>query len=129
MAIEKQTYRNGPFKEFIAEGTRVGNVVYLSGQVAVDSEGKTPIGLPDQVSVVYANIKHVLAQFDAHMGNIVDETVYVTDVAEMMSQANVIYGIRETAYGCLPEVSQTVVQVGALVMPELKIEIKVVAHL
>lgn len=129
MAIEKQTYRNGPFKDFIAEGTRVGNVVYLSGQVAVDAEGNTPDSLPEQVKVVYANIEHVLSQFGAEMGNIVDETVFVTDMAQMMGQASEIYAIREQAYGSLPEVSQTLVQVSALVMPELKIEIKAVAHL
>lgn len=63
-----KTYRSGPFKDFIAQGTRVGNV-------------------------------------------------------------ESVYGERESAYGGMPEVSQTVVQVAGLVQPELKIEIKCIAHL
>jgi enamine deaminase RidA (YjgF/YER057c/UK114 family) len=35
----------------------------------------------------------------------------------------------ESAYGCMPEVSQTVVQVTGLVQPERKIEIKCITYL
>jgi enamine deaminase RidA (YjgF/YER057c/UK114 family) len=38
-----------------------------------------------------------------------------------------IYGARAAAYSGTPDVSQTVVQVGALLQSELKIEIKCIA--
>jgi len=46
-----------------------------------------------------------------------------------MENVDAVYEERESAYGSMPEVSQTVVQVVALVQPELKIEIKCIAHL
>jgi enamine deaminase RidA (YjgF/YER057c/UK114 family) len=63
------------------------------------------------------------------MSNIVDETFFVTNMKELFDNLEDVYGERETAYVGKPEVSQTVVQVVALVQPELKIEIKCVARL
>ena len=129
MTIEKKTYRNGPFQDYFAEGTQVGNVLYLSGQVGIDRDGNTPTSIIDQTKVAYTNMQDTLAQFGADMSNIVDETFFVTDMDELMGNIEDVYGAREAAYGGNPEVSQTVVQVVALVEPELKIEIKCVAHL
>lgn len=33
MKINKKTYRSGPFKDFIAQGTQVGNILYMAGRV------------------------------------------------------------------------------------------------
>ncbi len=129
MAITKQSYRSGPYKDLIANGVKVGNVLYLSGQVGMDPGGKTGECIVEQTKFAYANIKHVLAEFGATMDNIVDETVFVTDIPEVMGKIEEVYGERAKAYGGMPEVCQTLVQVSALVMPALKIEIKCVAHL
>ncbi|PLW67641.1 Rid family hydrolase [Pseudohalioglobus lutimaris] len=129
MSIEKKLYRSGPFADFFAQGTQVGNVLYLAGQVGVDATGKTPDSLSEQVDAAYANLKRVLAEFGASMDNIVDETFFVTDMSALLGNVEEIYAAREKAYGGKPEVCQTVVQVVALVQPELKIEIKCIAHL
>ncbi len=129
MTIEKKTYRSGPFHEFFAQGTQVGNVLYLSGQVGIDQDGNTPTSIADQTKVAYTNMQDVLSQFGADMSNIVDETFFVTDMDELFGNIEDVYGAREAAYGGTPEVCQTVVQVAALVQPELKIEIKCIAHL
>ncbi|MCB1701747.1 MAG: RidA family protein [Halioglobus sp.] len=129
MTIDKKTYRSGPYKDFIAQGTQVGNVLYLSGQVGVDRDGSTPTGIAEQTKIAYKNMQDVLSKFGADMGNIVDETFFVTDMGELFGNLEGVYGARKAAYGGKPEVSQTVVQVVALVQPELKIEIKCVAHL
>lgn len=63
------------------------------------------------------------------MSNVADETFFVTDMDALMESVEEVYGTREEAYGGKPEVSQTVLQVVALVQPELKIEIKCIAHL
>ena len=129
MSIKKKSFRSGPFADFIAQGVQVGNVLYLAGQVGIDSAGNTPDDLEEQVVVAYKNLKGVLAEFGADMSNVVDETFFVTDMDALMSNVEAVYGAREEAYGCKPEVSQTVLQVGALVQSELKIEIKCIAHL
>jgi enamine deaminase RidA (YjgF/YER057c/UK114 family) len=129
MAIEKKTFRNGPFKDFIAQGTQVGNVLYMAGQVGISDSGSVSTNIAEQTAIAYSNMKHVLSQFGADMSNIVDETFFVTDMRELMDNVEAVYGERESAYGGMPEVSQTVVQVVALVQPELKIEIKCIAHL
>ena len=46
-----------------------------------------------------------------------------------MAQVEALFTERHMIYGKAPEVSQTLVQVGALVDPSLKIEIKCVAVL
>ena len=40
MTIDKKTFRSGPFKDFMAQGTLVGNDLYLSGQVGTDASGR-----------------------------------------------------------------------------------------
>lgn len=129
MKINKKTYRSGPFKDFIAQGTQVGNILYMAGQVGIDNSRAVPQSIVEQTAIAYLNMKDVLSQFGADMGNIVDETFFVTNMDELMENVEAVYGERESAYGCMPEVSQTVVQVSGLVQPELKIEIKCIAHL
>ncbi len=129
MSIEKKTYRSGPYQEYFAQGTQVGNVLYLSGQIGIDQDGKTPTRIADQTRVAYMNLQGILSQFGADMSNIVDETYFVTDMDELFGNIEDVYGAREVAYGGNPEVCQTLVQVVALAQPELKIEIKCIAHL
>lgn len=129
MSIEKQTFRSGPYKDIFAQGVKVGNIVYLAGQVGVDESGKPGADITEQTRLAYVNIRRVLAKFGATMGNIVDETMFVIDIAEVMSNADSVFAARADAYGEVPEVSQTLVQVSALVMPKLKLEIKCIAHL
>lgn len=128
MKINKKTYRSGPFKDFIAQGTQSGNILYMAGQVGIDGNGDVPQEIAEQTAIAYTNMKDVLSQFGADMSNIVDETFFVTNMDELMGNVEAVYGERESAYG-MPEVSQTVVQVVGLVQPELKIEIKCIAHL
>lgn len=129
MSIDKQLYRSGPFKTIFAQGVRVGNVLYLAGQVGVDKAGKAGADITEQTRLAYANISRVLGEFDATLANVVDETMFVTDINEVMSNSDSVFSVREQAYGEQPAVSQTLIGVSALVMPELKLEIKCVAHL
>ena len=123
----------GPFKDFIADGVRAGDTIHLSGAVSIDEKGKTLHAgdIVKQAQQAYRNIAAVLEQFGAKMDNIVDETVFVTDMASVMgSEAKrmAFFGARAEAYGGNPEVCQSLIGVAELVSPELLIEIKVVAH-
>ena len=129
MSIEKQTFRTGPYKDIFAQGVKVGNILYLAGQVGVDHAGNPGADITEQTKLAYANISRVLSEFGATMANIVDETMFVTDMGEAMSNADSVFSARLEAYGEIPEVSQTLIGVSALVLPQLKLEIKCIAHL
>jgi len=131
MAKEKEVARFGPFAQAIANGVKKGDALYLSGQVSIDSKGQV-VGAGDlaaQVRQAYLNVEEVLGKFGATMDDIVDETWFVTDISSVMGDIEGIFGVRQEAYGGEPQVTQTLIQIGALVMPELLIEIKCIAHL
>jgi 2-iminobutanoate/2-iminopropanoate deaminase len=98
--------------------------------VSLDEKGKIvgPNDVAAQVRQAYANVAEVLAKFGATMDDVVDETLFVTDIAAVMGNAEEVFRVRAEAYGGEPQVSQTLVQVAALVMPELMVEIKCVAY-
>ena len=129
MALSKKVFRSGPYADLIAQGVQVGNTLYLSGQVGMDEAGNIPTSMAEQTVLAYANIRTVLAEFGAGFDNIVDETFLVTSVEETHDQLEAIFGARAEAYGGMPEVTQTLIGVAALLLPELKLEIKCIAHL
>ncbi len=129
MGAEKTVVREGPFAEFIPDGVRVGNLITLSGQVSLDEheEVVAPGDLVGQARQAYANVARTLDKLGAGMGDIVDEIFFVTDVGAAMENIEALWAVRAEAYGGDPQVSQTTLQVSGLVMPELMIEIKVIA--
>ena len=131
MAMTKQVVRIGPFKDFIASGVRVGDTLTLSGQVSLDNDGAV-VGAGDfaaQLEQVYANIQEVLGEFGASVDNIVDEMWLVTDIQEVMGGFERLLPIRQKVFGASYDVTQTMVEVSALAMPELMLEIKCIARL
>ena len=127
--MEKKLLREGPYAEFFSQGVQVGNVLTMAGQIAVDDCGNTPDDLKSQMIVCYENILKILDHFGGTLENVVDETWFVTDIDECMENVSEIFAEREKIYGCKPEVSQTLIGVNALVQPNLKIEIKCIAHI
>jgi len=66
------------------------------------------------------------------LGNLVKETIFVTDVQSFTGSEEAIEQfakIRAEVFGGYPEVAQSLVQVSDLVMPGLMIEIEAVARL
>ena len=127
--MEKKLLREGPYADFFSQGVQVGNVLTMAGQIAVDDNGNTPDDLKSQMIVCYENILKILDHFGGTLENVVDETWFVTDIDECMENVSEIFAEREKIYGCKPEVSQTLIGVNALVQPNLKIEIKCMAHI
>ena len=127
--MERKVFRSGPYAELIAQAVQVGDVIYLSGQVGVDEQGDAPDSLVAQTTLAYEHVKAVLAEFGVTLHNVVEETVFVTDMAQTMAQVQEVFAARAAAYGGRPDVTQTLVAVSALVDPAFKIEIKCTAHL
>ena len=131
MAISKETKSLGmPWeKEYgYAQAVKVGETIYLSGQVSHDEEGNI-VGLRDmetQMRQAYANIQKVLSQYGATIDNIVDEVLFVTDMDSAFAAA---VKCRREVFSTTPVVASTIVQIQSLAFPELMIEIKCVAKL
>ena len=127
MALDKKLFRNGPYANLFSQGVQVGNTLHMAGQVGTDASGKAPDSLVEQMKNAYQHVESVLKEFDCTMDNVVEETWFVTDMRECMTQVQELFAARQAIYGKPPEVAQTLVQVVALVDPSFKIEIKCVA--
>ena len=127
MALDKKLFRNGPYADLFSQGVQVGNTLHMAGQVGTDASGKAPDSIVEQMKNAYQHVESVLKEFDCTMDNVVEETWFVTDMHECMTQVQDLFAARQAIYGKPPEVAQTLVQVVALVDPSFKIEIKCVA--
>ena len=127
--MNKKLYRTGPYADFFSQGVQVGNVLTLAGQLGDNEDGSVPDDIKGQMINCYNSIKNVLSEFGATLDNVIDETWFVTDVDECMENVSDIFDERESIYGCKPEVSQTLIGISALVQPQYKLEIKVIAHI
>jgi 2-iminobutanoate/2-iminopropanoate deaminase len=127
--IDKQTKSFGmPWeKEYgYAQAVKVGDTIYVSGQVSHDETGKI-VGLGDmetQMRQAYTNIKKILAQYGATIDNIVDEILFVTNMNTAFAAA---VKCRKDIFSGTPNVASTIVQIQRLAFPELMIEIRCVA--
>jgi len=85
MAIDKQAKSlNMPWEQEYgySQSVKVGDTIYLSGQVSHDDQGNV-LGEGDmevQMRAAYANVAKVLAQNGATIENVVDEIIFVTDM-------------------------------------------------
>ena len=127
--MNKKLYRTGPYADFFSQGVQVGNVLTLAGQLGDNDDGSVPEDIKNQMINCYNNIKNVLSEFGVTLDNVIDETWFVTDVNECMENVSDIFDERENIYGCKPEVSQTLIGISALVQPQYKLEIKVIAYI
>ena len=131
MTINKETTSLGMSwkKEYgYSQAVKVGDTIYVSGQVSHDDTGKI-VGQGDmeaQMRQAYANIRKVLSQHGATMDNIVDETLFVTDMNAAFAAA--VKCRNEVFFGA-PVVASTIVQIQRLAFPDLMIEIKCVAKI
>jgi len=105
-------------------GWRVGNMVYVAGQLALDKEAKLvgPNDIAAQTRQVLENIRRVLEGGGAKLEHVVKVTVFVTDIRYREG-----YGeVRSKFFGANPPAS-TLVQVAGLAIPGALIEIEAVA--
>src|SRR5262245_35422263 len=110
-----------------SQAVKVGNTIYLSGQVSHNDEG-TLVGPGDmkaQMRQAYRNIEKVLGQYGATMDNIVDEVVFVTDV-DAAFHARI--ECKEEVFGGRPVLASTLIGIQRLARPEFMVEIKCIAQ-
>ena len=107
----------------VVEASR-GRTIYISGQIAFDKDGKV-VGAGDfraQTVQVFENLKAALASAGASFENVVKVTTFVTD----MKFVPILREVRAGYFGGQPPAG-TLVQVSALIIPELLIEVESIA--
>jgi 2-iminobutanoate/2-iminopropanoate deaminase len=106
------------------DAVRAGDLVFVSGFVPVDGEGRL-VGGDDvvaQARQVLANLGAVLSAAGATFADVVKVTVYLTDIADRVR----INPVRQEVFGDTRPAS-TLVEVSALAVPGAKLEIEAVA--
>jgi 2-iminobutanoate/2-iminopropanoate deaminase len=101
-----------------------GGFLFVSGMIATDASGALvgPGDVVAQTEQIFQNIETVLAHLDASLADVVKVVVYVTDIADRAA----VNSVRERHFGETRPTS-TLVQVGALVHPDARVEIETVA--
>ncbi len=131
MTINKETKSlSMPWEEEYgySQAVKVGDTIYLSGQVSHDDQGNV-LGEGDmevQMRAAYANVEKVLAQYGASMENVVDEILFVTD---MDAAFGARVKMKEEVFSGSPVLASTIVQIQRLAFPQLMIEIRCVARI
>ena len=108
----------------ISPGWRAGGLLFLSGQAAIDAQGAV-VGVGDfdaQLEASFAAIDRVLVAAGSDRGRIIKVTIYLTDMANF---PKIVEARRR--YFSAPWPADTIVEVRALALPELMVEIDVIA--
>lgn len=114
-----------PFEPFhISQGFRLGPLIVLSGHASLDGSGNI-VGENDfdaQADQTFRNLSQSLGAAGSSLDQVIKVTIYLTD----MSQFPKIVALREKWFS-KPYPADTIVEVSALALPELMIEIEAMA--
>ena len=108
----------------MSQAIEIGNTIYVSGQVSMDSAGNVvgPGDMQAQTRQALENIKTVLESAGSSMADVVKITVFMTDISLL----------RDTHQGRAeffpdPPPASTGIDISALAFPGLLIEIEAIA--
>ncbi len=108
------------------DAVRAGDILYISGMVAMDRDGRV-VGAGDaarQTEQIFENISKVLAHVGADASRITSVLIHLTDMADRTR----INPVRIRFFGEHRPAS-TLVQVEALIHPDLLVEVTCTAYL
>jgi enamine deaminase RidA (YjgF/YER057c/UK114 family) len=113
---------NSPYEPLVGfrRAVRAGNNVYVSGTVGRGPDGNVIAGgVYEQAKQAIANIAAGLEQAGASLSDVVRTRIYLVDIAQQDELARA----HREAFGDVRPAS-TMVQVAALAMPEMLVEIE-----
>jgi 2-iminobutanoate/2-iminopropanoate deaminase len=107
-----------------SNGVKAGDTIYVSGQVALDGEGRLvgPGDVVAQARQVLENIRQILAAGGATLDDVVKVTVYLANVDDRLR----VNQVRQAYFGPNRPAS-TLVEVSRLALPGLLVEIEAIA--
>jgi len=125
MELEQVRLDPDPYEPFrLSQAIRVGELLFVSGQAAIDEHGEL-VGVGDfdaQAEQVFHNLARVLEAGGSRLDRIVKVTIFLTDMANFPK----IVELRGKWF-TPPYPADTIVEVTALALPELELEIEAVA--
>ena len=106
-----------------APATRVGDMIWVSGQVGIDAEMRPGVGMGEQARLAFEGLKTVLEEAGAGLGDVVELVTFHTDLRGDMA------AFREVKDQYFPDryPSWTAVGTTQLALPELLVEVRAVA--
>jgi 2-iminobutanoate/2-iminopropanoate deaminase len=125
MKLQRIVTKPDPYEPFrLAQGYRVGDLLFISGQAAYDDEGKivAPGNFDAQAKQAFENLDRALRAGRSSLRNVVKVTIFLTD----MSYFHKIVELRGK-YFSPPYPVDTIVQVSSLYSKDAMIEIEAVA--
>jgi 2-iminobutanoate/2-iminopropanoate deaminase len=125
MKIKKIAIDPDPYEPFrLAQGYRVGDLLFISGQAAIDCTGQI-VGIGDfdaQAEQVFENLERVLRAGGSSLKNVIKVTIFLRD----MSNFDKVVKLRGR-YFTAPYPADTIVEISSLYSPDALIEIEAVA--
>jgi 2-iminobutanoate/2-iminopropanoate deaminase len=122
--ISREVFAGDPAIAGLVRALKVGDTIYVSGTTAFEDGVTPPDDMAAQMRLTYCKIQQALAHFGGGMADVVEQTVFVTDMAAALAARHV----RGEVYGETLPASATV-EVAGLGRSGLKVEIKVTARL
>lgn len=113
-----------PYEPYrLAQGYRVGDLLFISGQAGYDDEGKivTPGDFDAQAKQAFANLERALRAGGSSLRNVIKVTIFLTD----MSNFQKIVELRGK-YFVPPYPADTIVEVSSLYTQDALIEIEAI---
>lgn len=129
MTMSRTNYSSGAKWEDIvgySRAVKVGNVIEVTGTVAVDQSGK-PVGLTDayeQTKFVIQKIEKVLEQAGASLNDVVRTRMFVTDISRWEE-----YGKAHGEFFADIKPCTSMIEVKGLIEPDYLIEMEATAIL
>lgn len=110
-----------------AHGVKVGDTIWLAGQTALDADMNiVPGGIVEQFQQAFGNVLTTLREAGGDPSDLVDVTIYLTDVEDYLANGREIGRLwREMAGRDYPAAAG--IGITRLWQPEAMIEIKAVA--
>lgn len=107
-----------------AQAVKNGDTLWISGQLGHDTEGNLAEGMENQFEKTYDNIRTLLNNFGMNEDDIVEEVIYVTDMAAAFQARK---KIGKDFYPDPQRVASSIVGVTELALPGQMVEVKIVA--
>jgi len=106
-----------------SQANRVGDTIWVSGQVGIDDEMNPASGMAAQARLAFESLKRILAAAGATLGDVVELTTFHIDLREELEQFTKV----KDEYIPRNYPAWTAVGVSQLALPELRVEIRAVA--
>ena len=106
-----------------SHAAKVGNTIYVSGQVGIKENGEVPESFEEQCVVAFENLKKVLEAAGASLEDVVKTTGYFVNYLRDFDKYHEI----KARYFGQPMPACTNIQINYLAFPDLLVEIEAIA--